>query len=189
MEGKTTIAVCLARVLAMSGIKVLLIDADLRHPSIHRVLGLPNSPGLAELLSGQSQDVQDVPRRDKATGATVITAGQATADAPNLLASERMNELLAKVGLTYDLVIIDSPPVLAVSDARILASRVDRTVFVVQWAKTRRKVAAMAMKQIVESGGKLAGALLSIVDVKKHARYDFGDSGSYYGAARRYYSG
>ena len=152
-------------------------------------MGLPQSPGLSELLSDQSLDVRDVPRRDKATGVAVITAGQATVDAPNLLASELMNELLAKVGHTYDLVIIDSPPVLAVSDACILASRVDQTVFVVQWAKTRRKVAAMAMKQIAESGGALAGALLSVVDVKKHARYDFGDSGSYYGPARRYYSG
>ena len=170
----------------MSGIKVLLIDADLRHPSIHRILGLPRSPGLADLLSGRRQDVL---RRDKATGATVITAGQAAADAPSLLASDRMNELLAQVGLFYDLVILDSPPVLAVSDARILASRADRTVFVVRWAKTRREAAAMAMRQIAESGGELAGALLSAVDVKKHARYGFADSGSYYGAAGKYYTG
>lgn len=188
MEGKTTIAVCLARVLAMSGIKVLLIDADLRHPSIHRILGLPKSPGLAELLSGQCQDVRDVMRKDKATGATIITAGQATVDATKLLASEQLNKLLM-LGMNYDLLIFDSPPVLAVSDARILASRVDRTVFVVRWAKTRREVATMAMKQIAKSGGELAGVLLSVVDVKKHARYGFGDSGSYHGAAKKYYSG
>lgn len=187
-EGKTTIAVCLARMLAKSGKKVLLIDTDLRRPGVHVALGMLQRPGLVDLLSGHATR-EEVVRKDKATGAHVITAGHATTNAPNILSSEQMKALLVELGLAYDLVILDSPPILAVSDARILACEVDRTVFIVRWAETRREVAATALRQLTSSGAELAGVLLTMVDVRKHARYGYGDSGYYYGPARKYYTG
>ena len=88
----------------------------------------------------------------------------------------------------YDLLIFDSPPVMAVADPIILSGKADLTVFVVRWAKTRRAVVVTALKQISKSGGRVAGVLLSMVDVKKHAGYGFGDSGYYHGNVGGYYS-
>ena len=100
-----------------------------------------------------------------------------------------MKSLLVELGFIYDLIILDSPPISVVSDARILACEVDRTIFVVRWAETRREIAITAMRQLSSSGAKIAGVLLSMVDVRKHARYGYGDSGYYYGPARKKYTG
>ena len=89
---------------------------------------------------------------------------------------------------SYDLVILDSPPVVAVSDARILCNAVDMTIFVVRWADTRREVVSQGIKQIATSGGRLAGVVLSLVNAKKHAGYGYGDSGYYYGRVKKYYT-
>ncbi len=144
--------------------------------------------GLVDLLSGRATR-EEVIWEDRDTGAHIMTAGHATSNAPNILSSEQMKALLVELGLAYDLVILDSPPVLAVSDARILACEVDRTVFIVRWAETRREVAATALRQLTSAGAEMAGVLLSMVDVRKHARYGYGDSGYYYGPARKYYTG
>ena len=132
--------------------------------------------------------------RDPASGLDVLPAGRG--NPPNssaLLGSSRMESLLAKLCTAYDLVIIDSPPVQIVSDARFLARMADTTVFVARWAATRREVAALALRQIAESGASLAGVVLSMVNVRKNARYGYGDSGYYYGYGssrkyRRYYT-
>ncbi len=186
-EGKTTIVTCLARLLAKSGKKVLLIDADLRRPRIHGALGMAQRPGLADLLSGNATR-EEVIREDKASGAYVMTAGHVTSNAHDILSSRRMKALLLELGLAYDLVIIDSPPISAVSDARLLAREVDRTVFVVRWAETPRAMVAVAIRQLKSSGAELAGVVLSMVDVRKHARYGYGDSGYYYGPLSKYYA-
>jgi Mrp family chromosome partitioning ATPase len=100
-----------------------------------------------------------------------------------------MKKFLGALTQTYELVVFDSPPVLAVSDARILSNAVDMTVFLVRWADTRREVVSQGLKQIATSGGHLAGVVLSLVNAKKHARYDYGDSGYFYGRVKKYYSG
>ena len=99
-----------------------------------------------------------------------------------------MKNLLKQLSSTYDLVIVDSPPVLVVSDARVLSHAVDKCVFVVRWAHTRREVALTGLKQLLDAGADVAGVLLSMVNVRKHARYGYGDSGYYYGYTRKYYS-
>jgi len=178
----------LALMLAKSGKKVILIDADLRRPGVHEALDMKQKSGLVDLLSGRATR-EEVIWEDRDTGAHIMTAGHATSNAPNILASEQMKTLLVELGQAYDLVILDSPPVAAVSDARILACEVDRTIFVVRWAETRREVVTTALRQLRGSGAELAGVLLSMVDVRKHARYGYGDSGYYYGTAKKYYTG
>ena len=186
-EGKTMLAASLVRLRGTAGQKVIVIDADIRRPNIHRVFGTALQPGLTELLAGQAS-LDEVVRKDKATGAHFIPAGRSVPNPSDLLASEQMKRYIDGLTKTYDLIVFDSPPVLAVSDARILSNAVDMTVFVVRWAHTRREVVNQGLKQIITSGGHLAGVVLSLVDAKKHARYGFADSGYYYGRVKKYYT-
>lgn len=185
-EGKTTLALSLTRMLAKSGRRVILIDTDLRKPSVSTFLGIPTGPGLVELLAGEAK-LEDVTRVDQPSGAHLITAGKFAPNAADIVASDHMKRLLQGLAQSYDLVILDSPPVLAVSDARILATIVDRVVFTVRWADTRRETVVMALKQLVASGASLAGVVLNVVNVKKHAQYGYGDSGYYTGRIKKYY--
>jgi Mrp family chromosome partitioning ATPase len=99
-----------------------------------------------------------------------------------------MNRFLARLAERHDLVILDSPPVLAVSDARLLARTVDQTIFLVRWVKTRRERAIAGWRQLVEAGGKVTGVALTLVDVRRHAQYGYSDSGAYYGQVKKYYA-
>jgi succinoglycan biosynthesis transport protein ExoP len=186
-EGKTTLGVAWARLLAMNGKKVIVVDCDLRRPRVHKTIGSAVGPGLVDCLLGTATIEQAV-RRDSKSPADVICAGTAAPDPSALLASEQMKNLLANIAQRYDLAILDSAPVLAVSDARVLCRLVDKTVYLVRWGKTRRKAAANGLGQIAEAGGEIAGVVLTLVDVKRHAQYGFSDSGYFYGSLAKYYS-
>lgn len=186
-EGKTTLAVCLARMRGLSGKRTVIVETDLRRPTVHRKLDVPRTPGLVDLLSGEAQ-LEDVLHRDERSGAYVIPAGKVTTDPAELLASTRMRTVLDDLAGQFELVILDSPPVVAVSDPRLLAPQVDATILVVRWAQTPRDVAALAAKQIEEAGGRLIGVVLTMVDSKKHAQYGFSDSAYYYGPVKKYYT-
>ncbi len=187
LEGKTTICLSLARIMAMAGQKVVLVEAELRRPRAHQAFGGPGKPGMVELLAGKAS-LEEVISEDKATTAHLIPAGEATPNAPELLGSKQMRNLLERLSNAYDLVIVDSPPVLVVSDARVLATLVDKCVFVTRWASTPREVATNGLQQLLDAGADVAGVLLTMVNVRKHARYGYGDSGYYYGRTRQYYS-
>ncbi len=186
-EGKTVIATCLARLRGAAGQRVVVVDADLRHPKIHRLFDVPVQPGLTDLLAGDAS-IDDVVHKDKASGAHVIPAGRPVPNPQDLLGSDQMRKFFDALAGSYDLVILDSPPVVAVSDARILSNAVDITIFIVRWADTRREVVSQGIKQIATSGGRLAGVVLSLVNAKKHAGYGYGDSGYYYGSVKKYYT-
>lgn len=185
-EGKTAIAASLARQSARSGLKTLLIDADLRRPRIHQALGMANNGGLTEVLTGDGT-FDDHVKIDEPTSLHVLMAGRQASSPPDLFRSSRMKQLLANAAENYDLVILDSPPVAAVSDSYILAKLVDQTVYVVRWAKTPRKLVRTGLRELHAAGTKLAGVTLSRVDVRKHAQYGYADSGTYTGNYIRYY--
>ena len=193
-EGKTTICVALARLLARSGRKVLLVDADLRRSQVARMLNLPNHAGLVQILGGGGESFKDVVQRDEGSGLHMLSTGSTSVtNASDLLESTTMRRLLEALRGVYDVVVIDSPPVHLVSDSRILAGMADRTVFVVRWSKVRREVALLGLRRIVESGANVAGVVLSMVNVRRNARYAYADSGYYYGYGssrkyRRYYT-
>jgi Mrp family chromosome partitioning ATPase len=147
---------------------------------------MPATPGLVELLSGEAK-FEDVVRTDEPSGAHVITAGKYATNAADVVNSDQMRRLLEGLSRSYDMVILDSPPILAVSDARILARLVDRVVFAVRWADTRRATVISSLRQVTSAGAKLAGVVLTMVNVKKHAQYGYSDSGYYYGRVKKYY--
>lgn len=185
-EGKSTLSVSLAEITARYGQKVVVVDADLRRPTIHRLTAAAAKPGLVDwLLDRVSFD--EILQRHALGGVDVISAGEIPTVPPNLLSSERFKQLLRGLGEQYDLVVIDSAPVLALPDTRVLSMLADKTVFVVRWASTSRRVAAAALQQLDEAGGFVAGAVLTAVDMKAHAKDGFYDSVLYSGQLKEYY--
>ena len=187
-EGKTSISLSLARLVARTGTnKVLLLDCDLRRPQIHGLLGMRPGPGLIQVLTNEAS-LEEAIQRDEASGAFVLTAGGSPSNPTELLSSDQFASLLGNLCSGFDFIVIDTSPVLAVSDSRILTRSVDKTIFVVRWVETRREVAGRGLKQLIEAGCDLAGVVLSQVNVKKHSRYGYGDSGYYHGTYKKYYS-
>jgi Mrp family chromosome partitioning ATPase len=127
-------------------------------------------------------------KRDDKSGLDFLPAGQGAASPPDLFRSSTMRILLEETAAYYDLVIIDSPPVGAVSDSLILGGLVDRSIYVIRWQETPRNLVLAGIRQMLDAGADLAGVVLSRVDLKKHARYEYADSGSYRGSYRKYYS-
>jgi capsular exopolysaccharide synthesis family protein len=150
---------------------VLLVDADMRRPGVHRGLGLENECGLSELLGGQATLAQSVQRLVE-PDVWVITAGAPPPNPSELLGSERMESLLAQVKTgPFDWVIIDTPPVLAVSDASILTPWVSGVTFVVGSEMTRRRLAERAIDTLAAGRPRILGAVLNRVDVSRNRYY------------------
>jgi succinoglycan biosynthesis transport protein ExoP len=186
-EGKTMVVSSLAYLHASFGHRVAVVDCDLRKPAVHLDLGVPLEPGLVDFLAGTASP-EEVTYKDPRCGISVIPAGSETGNPAGLLASDRMKTLLTTLALSHDLVILDSSPVLSVSDTLALARLADNTVFLVRWAESRQALALRGLRSLLDAGAKIAGVLLSRVDVKKHAGYGYGDSGLYYGRVTEYYS-
>lgn len=169
-EGKTSVVLALARLMASCGKRVAIVDCDLRRPDLHKAFGVSRSPGLIDCLSGKTS-VFDVLRCDTDSHAYLVPAGSKAHTSPDLFASANMRKLIATLSDRFDLVLLDSAPVMAVSDTRNLCRLADRTVFMVRWQDTRRFAALPALRQIIEAGGNVAGVLLSMVDLNQYSKY------------------
>ena len=192
-EGKSTLALCMARGAANSGQKVALVDADLRRPSIEKKLGFfEKTKGLTDLIMAHDEKVFDYLIKDEKSELNILPKGAAEYINPvDVFTSYRMKTIIAELKDQFDLIIFDTPPVMVVSDARALAQQVDKTVLVVCWDRTPRKVVKAAIQQLVSAESKLAGVVLQKVNLKQYGRYGYGDSGYYYhyGKYGQYYSG
>jgi capsular exopolysaccharide synthesis family protein len=182
LEGKTTTACNLAAALAYGGAKVLLIDADMRRPGVHRNFGLENRCGLSELLSGQAALTQAVQRLAE-PDLWIMPAGSTPPNPSELLASGRMEALLGQVqNGPFDWVIVDTPPVLAVTDASILTQWVSGVAFVVGSEMTRRRLAERAIETLAAGRPRILGAVLNRIDVTRNKYY----YARHYGYGNRY---
>jgi capsular exopolysaccharide synthesis family protein len=171
LEGKTTTACNIAMALAYGGARVLLIDADMRRPGLHRPLRLTNERGLSQVLIGQAR-VRDVIQRTVDPNLLAITAGSTPPNPSELLASERMKTLISNLSHgPFDWIIIDTPPVLAVTDAVILAPLVSGVTFVVGAEMTRRRLAERALETIMAAPPKSAAVVLNKVDFARNKYY------------------
>jgi succinoglycan biosynthesis transport protein ExoP len=186
-EGKTTLAVWLAQQTALSGKKVLLIDCDLRRPTVHNALRMENETNLIDFLAGDCA-LEDVIKKVEESGLHVILGANAKGSATDILGSQKMDELIATMRDRYDLVVIDSPPILAVADTRLVASRADKVIYVVRWRKTPKDLVKEGVKLMAQSGLSCAGILLTQVDTKKQSGYGYYDYGYYYGKYKGYYN-
>ena len=185
LEGKTTTACNLALALALGGSRVLLIDADMRRPGLHKTMGLQNATGLSHLLVGQAR-VRDAVQKTVEPNLFVITAGRTPPNPSELLASTRMAQFVENLAHgPFDWVVIDTPPVLAVTDAVIIAQRMAGVVFVVGSEMTRRVHAERALELLQNGRGRGIGVVLNRVDFDRNKYY----YSRYYGYQYKSYYG
>jgi len=186
-EGKTTTSTSFARAAAASGLKVIIVDCDLRHPSVHKTFGLAAPElGLVELLA-ERLDVREILITDEKTDLKILPLAKGSANPPDVLGSSQMKLLLDRLRGEFDLVVLDSAPVLPVSDSRVLSRLADETVFVARWNTTPRDAAQAAIRELRLFDAAIAGVTLVAVDMTKQAKYGYGDTGYYYGKYSRYY--
>jgi capsular exopolysaccharide synthesis family protein len=170
-EGKTSTTLAVGCLAAKSGQKVIIVDCDFRHPSVHEELGYPNGAGLADYLVGRAS-LNDIIEVEPRYGLRFITAGASVPNPPDLLGSPKMRDLIQKLSEMFDLVLLDTPPLLIVSDSLVLARMVDKAVFIVRWVKTKRKSALLGIKQLIDANADVAGVILSQVDIRRQSQYD-----------------
>ncbi|MCC7096504.1 MAG: polysaccharide biosynthesis tyrosine autokinase [Thermomonas sp.] len=183
-EGKSTAALALARNFARLGKSVLLVEGDLRNPSLHRTLGLKAAAtGLSGLLSG-SDALTSVIQPSGEDGLQVILAGPLPPNPAELLSGSKLVSMLTVAIERFDQVIIDGPPVLGLADAPILANSADGTVLIIDAGKTKIRTAQIALKRLLAARARVVGALLSRYDAQKSAygygygyNYDYGSGG------------
>jgi succinoglycan biosynthesis transport protein ExoP len=166
-EGKSTIAMSLAFSALKAGLRTAIIDGDLRHPSVSRFFGLEKGPGLVDLLTG-AVGIEQATRNGN--GLTIVPAGSKSQNPPDLLGSARMKALVDQLRETYDYVIIDTPPVGPVIDAKVTMQLADKVVFVVRWQQTTREMVVQSIDGL-NAERKLAGIALAMVDESKVPRY------------------
>lgn len=186
-EGKTTLAIWLTQTAARSGQRALLIDCDLRRPAVHRNLDLDNRLSLIEFLV-EGCSAQDVIQKDETSGIYVLPAKNSQANALDLLSSQNMTQLVRSLRPHFDLIVLDTPPLLAVSDSKIAGKLTDKTIYAVKWDATPRELVRTGLRAAVDAKLDLAGIVLTQVNVRKHARYGYGDHGYYYGKYKSYYT-
>ncbi len=183
-EGKTTTSINTAVVLAQKGVRVLLIDGDLRRPSIHKTLGMGPRSGLSNVLTGSTSLEQAITRTVIHSNLWVLPAGTPPPNPAELLASSNMRDVLNQLGQQYDHIVIDTPPALSVTDGVILSTRADAVVLVIRSGKTTKQSLRRARDIFAQVSAKVVGVLLNAVDLTSPDYYYYYE---YQGKYAQYY--
>lgn len=185
-EGKTTTAVCLARASAMAGTPTVLVDCDLRRRGSSDMLIGESSNGLYDYFDGKSLEASLY--RDASTGLFVLGTGHAPSSAADPLTSENLKRLIGELRQRFEVIIIDTAPVLGVADARVVASVADRVLLVTHWRKTSIRACEAAIDMLLDVGAKISGIALAQVDINRYASTGHGDSSGYQKKFKGYYT-
>jgi polysaccharide biosynthesis transport protein len=183
-EGKTTTSINTAIVLAQKGVRVLLVDADLRRPSIHKTLGMGPRSGLSNVLTGSATLQQTITTSPILPNLFIMPAGTPPPNPAELLASSNMRDLIVELRELYDHIVIDTPPTLSVTDAVVLSPRADATILVIRSGQTTKPALRRARDILMQVNAHVAGVLLNAVDLTSPDYYYYyeyqGKYGQYY---------
>lgn len=168
-EGKSTVSSNLAFILSQGGKRVIVVDADLRKPTIHKKFRVDNREGLTEILIGK-KNINEVSKKID-ENIHVITAGKKTPNPAEMVSSKAMEELIEILKRKYDYVIIDTPPVRTISDGVILAAKADGVVLVVRAGKTKSADIVKGYKELEKVKANIVGSVLNAVDNRRHGYY------------------
>ena len=187
-EGKTSLALSLAASVAASGHKTVILDLDLRHPSVRVASTQPaTAPGIVELVTGDA-NFDEVLYTDPAQpNLDMITVRRNPSNPSDVLASKQMAQLIAKLRTKYKLIVLDTPPILGITDAKLVMHLADAVLFVVRWGKTKTEVAENGIAALRECRAPIAGAVVTQVNMEAHAKGAYGDAATYYGSYKKYY--
>ncbi len=181
-EGKTTSLVNLAIVAAREGNRVLVVDSDFRRPRVHKLLGISNREGLTDVLL-RNVDPDRVAVETKVPNLWVLSSGKLPPNAMGLLNSRNMRECIEYLHDKYDIILFDSPPVIGVSDASVLAGLVDRIVLIVEYRKYPKSVATRAKKILENVGGRILGGVINNLNIVKEDYYYYSQVYHYFQSA------
>jgi len=186
-EGKTTVAMALTLNFSSMGKKVLLIEGDIRRRVFGRYLSSSQTDGIVSVLTG-SRSFEEVVVHDDFVNADVLLGDEGQANAADIFSSARFSEMLKELRKVYDIIIIDTPPVLVVPDARVIAQQVDATVFVIKWDQTQREQAVGALRELESVGRPVSGVVLNQISPRGMKRYGYGNNyGPYSSYGSKYY--
>lgn len=169
-EGKSTISANLALTLAQTGKKVLLMDCDLRMPTLHKIFKAPNFRGLTNLLADMTT-MEEAIQEIEGTGVHFLSAGPIPPNPAELLASEKMSDLIMTLRASYDYILVDAPPILAVTDAVLISPKVDGVILVSAVNKTRVDRAKEARDQLLRANARILGVVLNGVERSRDDQY------------------
>ncbi|MER2227485.1 MAG: CpsD/CapB family tyrosine-protein kinase [Carnobacterium sp.] len=164
--GKSTISANLAVTFAMQGKKVLIIDADMRKPTVHKTFRLPNRDGLTTLLTEKDVEIKDIAHSLDTEGLFVITSGVIPPNPSELLASNRMNQLMIEFEELFDLIIFDMPPVIAVTDAQVMSNKTDGTIFVINKNGADKEMVTKSKELLRKVKANVIGVVFNRVELK-----------------------
>lgn len=184
-EGKTTVAICLARSAALAGTSTVLVDCDIRQRASSRSLADQAPAGLIEVLKGEAP-LERALIRDEASGALILPQTGVAADYDRIT-SPAMRRLIAELEKRFDLVVLDTAPVLPLAEARAVAGMADGVLLVTRWRKTPVHATELAAEMLARAGAHVRGAALSLVNLKQQARAGHGDEMMYYKKFSNYY--
>ncbi|CAN7612080.1 polysaccharide biosynthesis tyrosine autokinase [Phenylobacterium sp. LjRoot219] len=185
-EGKTTTSICLGRAAALQGQKVLVVDCDLRRRALNRLLRNEPAVGLLEVLNGEATLEQAI-AADTETGAHFLPLSTIGVTPKDVFGTAAMDRLLGELRRRYDLVVLDTAPVLAVADTRVLAPKADVVIVLARWRKTPQHAVESAFRFLSGGGAHIGGVALTRVDMRQQAKYGYGDPGYYYAECKKYY--
>jgi len=183
-EGKSTTSINTAIVLAQKGVRVLLVDADLRRPSIHKVLGMGPRSGLSNVLTGSATLEQAITTSPILPNLAILPAGTPPPNPAELLASANMRDLILQLRKDYDHIVLDTPPTLSVTDAVVLSPRADATILVIRSGHTTKQALRRARDILMQVNAHVAGVLLNAVDLTSPDYYYYYE---YQGKYTEYY--
>jgi non-specific protein-tyrosine kinase len=164
-EGKSTTLANLAVVSAQAGRRVVLVDADLRRPTLHQIFGLENEVGLTTVMMNEAASASSALQETEIEGLSVLPSGPLPPNPADLMGSRRMEDVIAALSEQADQVFFDTPPIVAVTDAAVLATKVDGVLLVISAGKTRREYARTAVQRLEQINARLVGAVLTNVQM------------------------